>query len=408
MRSPIETKRTARLGFIVQVAVAAVALGVASGARAADALRICSVDDRSGAAADTGNDSFNGLVLAIDAANAAGSIAGRKIELVAYDGKTDSQLTASFATRCAEDDKALMIIGGNPAAPAAAMIAIATQFGIPYYMMSAGTDSLTDPPAPFHFRFGPANRQDAVAIAALLTSSGFRRVAIINNSLPFGTDGARASALALEKVGVKVVTQQTYDVSATDLSPQVINVREAKPDAVLIYPYPADGARVLRTMQQLGVRLPTIMARSALLEGMRRIARDAAAGVLVPNTVDTDRPDVASFFKAYNARFKPAQPTLYPIIGYDAGRLAVKVLAQPEVLRAIDSGTLREARAAIRAATERLGGSYEGLQGQKGATYQFSSTQHHGPPDRDWFVFTQIAPDGATLVKADLAKFKPR
>ena len=102
--------------------VATAALVAAAPARAADPIKICSIDDRSGAAADTGMQSYNGLQIAIAEVNAAGGIAGRKVELVSYDGKTDPQLTATFATRCAEDDKGLVIIGGNPAAPAAAMI----------------------------------------------------------------------------------------------------------------------------------------------------------------------------------------------------------------------------------------------------------------------------------------------
>ena len=91
-----------------------------AGAQTPLPLKICVVDDRSGAAADTGIESLNGLNMVIEPLNAKGGINGRKIEVIAYDGKTDPQLTATFATRCAEDDKALMIIGGSPSAPAAA------------------------------------------------------------------------------------------------------------------------------------------------------------------------------------------------------------------------------------------------------------------------------------------------
>lgn len=108
------------------------AMTMASSARAALPIRICSIDDRSGAAADTGMQGYQGLQIAVAEINAAGGIAGRKVEVIAYDGKTDPQLTATFATRCAEDDKGLVIIGGNPAAPAAAMIPVATEYSLPY------------------------------------------------------------------------------------------------------------------------------------------------------------------------------------------------------------------------------------------------------------------------------------
>lgn len=397
----------ATLAATLMSTLAILAAAWAPAAQAADPIRICSIDDRSGAAADTGMQSYNGLQIAIAEVNAAGGIAGRKVELVAYDGKTDPQLTATFATRCAEDDKGLVIIGGNPAAPAAAMIPVATEYSIPFLMLSAGTDNLTDQPAPFHFRVGPRNSQDAVAIADLLAKQGFKRVAIINNSVPFGTDGAQAAVAALEKKKIAVVARQTYDINATDLAPQVSNIRNAKPDVVLVFPYPADGARVLRTMRQLDVAAPVIVARSALLETMRKLAGESGDGVLIPNTVDPNRADVKKFLETYTARFGPIQPTMYPVLGYDAGKIAFQVIAQPKVLEALDKGKIADARKAFRDGLESIG-KFKGLQGHENATYQFGAKQHHGSPDDNWFTFIQVSDKGARLVKPDLPGFKPK
>lgn len=386
--------------------VLCVLASMGSAAWAAQPLKICYVDDRSGVAADTGIQSFNGFQIAIAQANDAGGIDGSKVEVVSYDGKTDPQLTATFASRCAEDDGALAIVGGNPSAPAAAMIPIASEFEIPYLMLSAGTDNLTDMPAPFHFRVGPRNSQDALAIAELVAKQGFKRVALINNSLPFGTDSAHAAEAALKTHGVEVVIQQTYDINATDLSPQVSRLRAAEPDIVVIFPYAADGARVLRTLQQQGAKFPRIVARSALLDTLRKLAGNASDGVLVPNTVDLQRPDVKSFFAEYEKRFGSAQPTMYPVLGYDAARMVLLALKQPEVQKALKEEDLAAARVAIRDALV-ANGHFVGLQGHAGATYQFGPDRHHGPPDQDWFVFVEVADQGKRLVPADLSTFKP-
>ena len=369
-------------------------------------LKVCYVDDRSGVAADTGIQSFNGFQIAVAEINDAGGINGNPVEVVAYDGKTDPQLTATFASRCAEDDGALAIVGGNPSAPAAAMIPIASEYEIPYLMLSAGTDNLTDMPAPFHFRVGPRNSQDAAAIAALLAEQGFKRIAVINNSLPFGTDSAHATQAALKEKGIEVVIQQTYDINATDLSPQVSRLRSANPDVVVVFPYAADGARVLRTLQQQGVKLPRIVARSALLSTLRELAGAASDGVLVPNTVDLQRADVKKFFDSYKARFGEAQPTMYPVLGYDAAKMVLQALAQASVQKALAQGELADARLAIRDALV-SNGNYLGLQGHTGARYQFGPDRHHGPPDQNWFVFVEVADQGKQLVAADLTTFKP-
>ncbi len=362
---------------------------------------ICSIDDRSGAAADTGNESFRGLEMAVDAAKTNAVPGAATIEIVEYDGKLDPQLTASFAARCAEDDRALAIIGGNPTALAAAIIPIASEYEIPFFMLSSAADNLTDEPAPFHFRIGPANYQDSKAIADLLIDKGFSRPGLIYGSLPSLTDGGRAITLALEAAGLSVVVEEAYDVNATDLSPQIINVRDADPDILIVFPYPADGGRVLRTAAQMGLTVPIIAPRSGLLRTMREIAGADGNDVLIPNTVDPERDDVASFFDELNIRFGEHQPTLWPVLGYDAGNIVITALAEPEVQDALARNDLAGARIALRDAVERIG-TFSGLQGHEGASYAFGPGKHHGSPDQNWFTFMQVKDNGATLVKADL------
>jgi len=391
------------------LAIAALGLGcaVTSGARADPLpLKLCMIDDRSGAAADTGNESLNGFNMVIEPLNAKGGINGRKIELIVYDGKTDPQLTATYATRCAEDDQGLMIIGGSPSAPAAAMIPVAAQNQIPYYILAASANNLTDD-AQWQYRFGPRAAQDAIAVADAFAQIGFKKVAIINNSTPFGTDTSRSTAKALEAKGITILTQQTYDIAATDVSPQVVNLRQGDPDVILVFPYPADGARVARTIRQLGIKTPIVMPRVGVMAAFRKLAGETADGILVPTSVDVSRPEVAKLYADYNTKFKPIAPSPSPAQGYDAATLVVTVLSDPAVQKAIDGGDLAAARAAIKEATERLG-KFHGMQGQKGVTYQFSASQHHGPPDQGFFVFTEVASKGEQLVAPDMSQFKPK
>ncbi len=382
------------------------AMAFSSGAGAEPlALKICSIDDRSGSAADTGIESLNGLHMVVDPVNEAGGINGRKIELIEYDGKTDPQLTATLATRCAEDDKGLLIIGPSPTAPAAAVVPVANQNKIPAYILSAAANALTDN-AEFQFRFGPKAAQDAIAVADAAAERGFKRVAIINNSVPFGIDGSESVMAALKEKGIEVVARETYDVAATDVTPQVMNLSSAKPDLVLVYPYPADGARVIRSIRQMGVTAPVIMPRVGLMKAFRELAAADANGVLVPSSVDISRPEVKKFFEDYAAKYGAVAPTPSAVQGHDAGTLAIKVLSDAEVQKAIDSGDLAAARLAIRDATLRLG-QIDGLQGQAGVTYQFGKGQHHGAPDKGFFVYTEVAGDGKELVAPDDAKFRP-
>jgi branched-chain amino acid transport system substrate-binding protein len=363
------------------------------------------LDDMSGVAAESGNDALHAVQIAIDEVNQKGGIRGGKVRLVVYDGKQDPQLTATFATRFAEDDEGLILIGGNPAVPVAATIPVINELKVPYFTLSAATDSFTKPSTPFHFRFGPANSQDAAAVADFIAERGFKKAAVINNSLPYGIDGGSAVEKALKERGVEVVAHETYDTNATDLSPQVVKIRDGKPEIVVIWPYPADGGRVLRALHQLNVDAVRIVARIALYETLRKMAGETGDGALVTNTVDTERPEVQAFFKTFSERFGERPPTMYIAMAYDAAKVALQVAATDEVQAALEKGDLEGARDAVRVNMERIG-RFEGLQGKPGTAYQFGPNQHQGPPNRDWFVWMEVRNMG--LVKADISKVGPK
>ena len=374
----------------------------ASSALAIDEIVIGVVDDLSALVAEAGNDSLNGVKVAVEEANAAGGVNGKKIKLVVYDGKVDPQLTSTYVTRLIEDDEAVALFGGNVSGAVPGTITIVNEEQVPFFSMSAAADNFTDPSTPYFFRFGPSNSQDAGAVADLIAQSGFKKIGIINNSLPFGLDGAKAITAALAEKGVEVIINEVYEVAATDVSPQVAKVRDAAPEAIVLWPYPADGGRLLRTMAQLNVKAPTVIARVALFDTFRELAGEAANGVVVPNTVDTDRPDVQAMLEKFTAAHGQRPPTMYIAMGYDGAKAAIKALGDEKVQAALDDDDLEGARVALRDALEAIG-TFDSIQGAAGNTLKFTADNHQGLHGDNIFVWAQVQ-DGK-LQKADVATF---
>ncbi|MEJ0015878.1 MAG: ABC transporter substrate-binding protein [Acetobacteraceae bacterium] len=399
-------KRTTKYSVLSRLTAAALMATTAfsTQALAAKDVIIGYVDDLSSAAAEAGTDSLYAVKIALAEINAKGGIGGRPVKLIAYDSKTDPQLAATFVTRLAEDDDALAVIGGNQSVPTAAAIPAANEEKIPYFGLTAAIDSFTNPITPYYFRIGGSNSQDAAAIAAMIASGGFRRIAIINNSLSFGIDGGNAMERELKAKGVPIVARETYDINAADLVPPVIKVRDAKPDIIIIYPYPADGGRIVRTMYEMKVDAFKIVSRQAMFDAFRKISGDTSNGVLINNTADLDRPDVQKFMQTLIEQHGKRPPAFYTFAAYDAARIVMEVAAQPEVQAALAKDDVPAARVAARNAVERIG-KFVGLQGHTGASYQFSATRHQGPPDSNWFTWLELRNGG--FVDADLAKVKP-
>ena len=393
-------------GKLVIVGMTAASLaGSAGAASAADEIVFGYVDDLSALVAEAGNDSLKGVKIAVGEANATGGVNGKKIRLVVYDGKVDTQLTSTYITRVIEDDDAIAVFGGNVSGAVPGAMTIVNEEKVPFFSMSAATDLFTNPVTPYFFRFGPSNSQDAAAVAALIAQSGFKKIGILNNSLPFGLDGSKAITAALKEKGVDVVVNEVYEVNSTDVSPQVVKVRDAKPEALVVWPYPADGGRFLRTMAQLNFSVPTVIARVALFDAFRELAGKAADGVLVPNTVDTERPEVKAMLDKLTAEFGQRPPTMYIAMGYDGGKAAIQALGDPKVQAALKSDNLAAARVALRDALESIG-TFPSLQGASGNTLKFSAQSHQGLHGDNIFVWAQVQ-DGK-LKKADLKSFIPK
>lgn len=387
------------------VAGTALVLCAMSSAAFCEDIVIGYVDDLSGASAESGTDALHAVELVVEMANAAGGIDGRQIKLITYDGKTDPQLTATYVTRLADDDNALVIIGGIPSAATAAAFETANEIEIPYLGLSAAVDSFTEPATPYYFRFGHTNSQDAKAVVDMIVGQGFKNVAIINNSLPFGLDGGKAMADALMARGVNIVAHETYDVNAADLVPTVLRIRDAKPQLTVAYGYPADGGRLLQTIKQLDVGGFVVMPRMLIFESLRRIAGASAEGVLINNTADLDRADVQTFLTAYREKFGNKPPAFYIFQAHDAAQAALRLAAQTDVRQLLDADDIRAARRAARDAVEMIG-SFPSLQGTQGMAYNFTADDHQGPPDsNDFFIWLTV--NGFDMVKADMSQVKP-
>jgi ABC-type branched-subunit amino acid transport system substrate-binding protein len=155
-------------------------------------------------------------------------------------------------------------------------------------------------------------------------------------------------------------------------------------------------------MAQLSMKIPTVIARVALFDTFRELAGDAANGVVVPNTVDTDRADVKAMLAKFAATRGQRPPTMYIAMGYDGAKAAIKALGDGKVQAALKADDLPAARVALRDALETIG-TFESIQGAPGNTLKFTANNHQGLHGNDIFVWAQV--ENGKLQKADVAAF---
>ena len=76
-----------------------------------DAIKVGANFELTGNVANYGNATLEGLQLAIDEANEAGGVNGKKIELVSVDDKSEAAESVNAATKLISDDDVKIIVG---------------------------------------------------------------------------------------------------------------------------------------------------------------------------------------------------------------------------------------------------------------------------------------------------------
>ena len=124
--------------------ISALGAAVCGPATAAETIKIGSVLSITGPASFLGDPEDKTLKLYIDKINAAGGVAGRKIELVVYDDGGDANKARTFATRLVEDDKVTAMVGGSTTGTTMAMIPVFEESKVPFISL-AGAVEVVDP-----------------------------------------------------------------------------------------------------------------------------------------------------------------------------------------------------------------------------------------------------------------------
>jgi branched-chain amino acid transport system substrate-binding protein len=166
----------------------------------------------------------------------------------------------------------------------------------------------------FVFTGRPRNLDQAEATAKFAIEKYSPKTAAlqcVNN--PFGTATCGKYKEVLEAGGVEIVAEEKNEFDATDLSAQVLAIKEADPDVVLDGQFPNPLAVFANQLIENGVEVPHFDGSSSGLAYASGQLQDAARDNLygVDDCVPTiDQPDFAAKFKTkygYDANYQVAE-----------------------------------------------------------------------------------------------------
>ena len=284
-------------------------------------LKIGGIGPKTGAAAQYGIATENGIKLAIKEINEAGGVNGMKLELNFQDDEHDQQ-KAMNAYGVIKDWGAQLLIGTITSNPCISVVSLTESDNMFQLTPSASAvDSIKGPNA-FRICFSDPN-QGAASAKYIVQNKLATKVAVIyNNSDPYSNGIYQTFKNEAEVEKLNIVSEQAFtDANNTDFSTAIQQIKEAGADLVFLPIYYEQAAMILQQANKAGLKtkyfgcdgLDGVIAQlgndKALAEGVM---------LLTPFAADAKDEKTQKFTAAYKAEYNGEIPTQFAADGYDA------------------------------------------------------------------------------------------
>lgn len=219
----------------------------------------------SGANAQFGINSRQGIELVVEELNAAGglkALGGAKVNLVVADSTSAPAAAATVAQRMIGENDCCAIIGAFASSLTLAIQEVTERRRVPLMTMSY-SDQITGRGFKHVFQvtskgsvIGRAQFNYAVELAG--GASKVNKVAIMFEDTAFGTSTASGLRAAAKAAGVEIVMDEAYPLGITDVTPLINKLRASKAQMVFPVSYLNDSLLIVRALRQQRINIPIV------------------------------------------------------------------------------------------------------------------------------------------------------
>jgi branched-chain amino acid transport system substrate-binding protein len=265
-------KRVSRRSVLAGTGAATVSLAAGvSPVRAADPVKIGVLFPLTGNAAAAGQASKAAVELAAEIVNNAHpelaniplakdagipGLGGAKIELTFIDHQGNPSVAQQQALRLITQDKVHAMFGAYQSSCTLTATPVAERNGIPFVVGDSAALNITQRGFKTLFRTTPIASDFAKAYMQFFADmnkagNSVKSVAVVNENTDYGTSVADAVEAAAKAAGFTVTNRIPYSASSTDVSAQVLQLKDKNPDVVIFISYTADAILYMKTMKNL-------------------------------------------------------------------------------------------------------------------------------------------------------------
>ncbi len=282
-------KTTGKIVILAVAALLAVSLLSVTGCGAKEEaekapIKIGVVLSESGANEPLGKPERNAIELYVKRLNESGGINGHTVEVIIKDDQSDSTKAQQATVELLEQDEVVALIGSSGTGPTLAMKQEATKRGVPHVCMAAGAN-IMDGDFTWIFRTPPtATEAGKKALEYISEVLGVKKVGLLYDTNPFGTDGKAVVESHADSYGLQVVASEGYGTNDSEdtMDTHLTNIMTAKPEVILVWGTNPGPAIIAKRMRDKGIDLPYVGSHGIANQQFIELAGEAANGVIFP------------------------------------------------------------------------------------------------------------------------------
>jgi branched-chain amino acid transport system substrate-binding protein len=257
------------IAFATLFAFMAIPWGSPSVSAADKMVKVGNILPLSGPSASVGQQGKNAREMAVEEINAAGgikSLGGAKLEMIYADSESKPEKGVAEAERLINTEKVDVLTGCWNSAVTYPVSAVAERYGIPFIVPVSVADKITEQGFKTVFRIAAKDSwwtRDQFAFLKDIQkekNTKVKTLAFVYENGDWGTGFAAQWRKLAAQEGYKVVLDEPYPSTATDLSPVVQKIRRANPDVLMLVSNAADAILLTNTLAEYKVRPKAIIA----------------------------------------------------------------------------------------------------------------------------------------------------
>src|SRR3984957_8160211 len=192
-------------------------------------------------------------------------LGGAKVEVVFADNQGSPATGQNQTLRLITEEKVVALTGAYQSGITLTASAIAEKYGIPFVNGESVAANLTERGFKWFFRVTPVAADFAKIYFEFLNdmkAAGAKtdNVALVHDNTEYGTSVSSVITSVFKEKGQNIALDIAYAVNATDVQGQVLQLKEKKPDVVIMIAYTSDAILYAKTMQALDYKPPMIIA----------------------------------------------------------------------------------------------------------------------------------------------------